>query len=63
MPIGGDDMARPAMKKPFQKKKQVSVTVHPDLINVARARGINLSQLLEAAILREISKDKEKECP
>lgn len=50
-------MARPPMKDPTKKKKQVSLTVSPDLITLARARGINLSQLLEKAILEEVSKE------
>ena len=47
-------MARPPMKDPSKKRKQVCVTLPPDLISIARSRGINLSQLLEQAILSEI---------
>lgn len=53
-------MARPAMKDPSRKKKQVSLTIDPDLLAIARSRGIILSQLLERAILREISKSEDK---
>lgn len=48
-------MARPPMKDPSKKRKQVCLTLPPDLIAIARSRGINLSQLLEHAILNEIS--------
>lgn len=53
-------MARPALKDPSRKKKQVSLTIDPDLLAIARSRGIILSQLLERAILREISKSEDK---
>ena len=49
-------MARPPMKDPSKKRKQVCLTLPPDLILIARSRGINLSQLLEHAILNEISR-------
>lgn len=49
-------MARPPMKDPSKKRKQVCLTLPPDLIAIARSRGINLSQLLEHAILNEISR-------